>query len=115
MPNVIPIARAHLSEGEECSILLEESLALLPLWSEYAHRTLMVHSQLLEDFSYAVPLEHSNDKWVAFAWPQRIAQQCEDTEALLKQSRGLFQEEVGAKFPVMKKMSSFSLTRAFEA
>ena len=43
-----------------------------------------------------MPLEHSNDKWVAFAWPQRIAQQCEDTEGLLKQSRGLFQEEVWA-------------------
>lgn len=43
-----------------------------------------------------MPLEHSNDKWVAFAWPQRIAQQCEDTEGLLKQSRGLFQEEVSA-------------------
>lgn len=45
-----------------------------------------------------MPLEHSNDKWVAFAWPQRIAQQCEDTEGLLKQSRGLFQEEVRAMF-----------------
>lgn len=52
--------------------------------------------QLLEEFSYPVPLEHSNDKWVAFAWPQRIAQQCEDTEGLLKQSRALFQEEVRA-------------------
>lgn len=38
--------------------------------------------------------EHSNDKWVAFAWPQRIAQQCEDTSGLLKQGRGLFLEEV---------------------
>lgn len=71
----------------------------------------MEPTQLLEEFSYAVPLEHSNDKWVAFAWPQRIAQQCEDTEALLKQSRGLFQEEVGAKLHVMKKVSSFSFTR----
>ncbi|CAN0569729.1 unnamed protein product, partial [Laminaria digitata] len=50
--------------------------------------------QLLEEFHYPVPMEHSNDKWVAFAWPQRIAQQCRDTEGLLKQSRGLFQEEV---------------------
>ena len=42
-------------------------------------------------------MEHSNDKWVAFAWPQRIAQQCRDTEGLLKQSRGLFQEEVSGR------------------
>lgn len=51
-------------------------------------------SQVLEDFGHAVSSEHSNDKWVAFAWPQRIAQQCEDTAGLLKQSRGLFEEEV---------------------
>lgn len=50
--------------------------------------------QLLEDFGHPVSLEHSSDKWVTFAWPQRIAQQCEDTAALLQQSRDFFLEEV---------------------
>lgn len=52
-------------------------------------------AQVLEDFRHGASLEYSNDKWVAFGWPQRIAQQCEVTAGLLKQSRGLFQEEVG--------------------
>lgn len=63
--------------------------------------------QVLEEFGHAVPAEHSNDKWVAFAWPQRIAQQCEDTAGLLKQSRSLFQEEVGEIEPASLKSIHF--------
>ncbi|CAM9230557.1 unnamed protein product, partial [Ectocarpus fasciculatus] len=80
----------EVAQLEEYMKTLDTNLAPL---SE-ALGTMMECNELLEEFSYAVPLEHSNDKWVAFAWPQRIAQQCEDTEALLKQSRGLFQEEM---------------------
>lgn len=54
-----------------------------------------ISKQVLGEFGHRVTTEHSNDKWVAFAWPQRIAQQCEDTAGLLRQSRGLFHEEVG--------------------
>ncbi|CBJ31041.1 dynein heavy chain [Ectocarpus siliculosus] len=80
----------EVAQLEEYMKTLDTNLAPL----SDALGTMMECNELLEEFSYTVPLEHSNDKWVAFAWPQRIAQQCEDTEALLKQSRGLFQEEM---------------------
>ncbi|CAM9286674.1 unnamed protein product, partial [Phaeothamnion confervicola] len=58
---------------------------------------MMACSAMLEDFGCQVPLNQSNQKWLAFGWPQRIQQQCEDTTALLRQSRAHFREEMSSE------------------
>jgi hypothetical protein len=42
-----------------------------------------------------VGLEHSNHKWLAVGWPQRIQQQCQDSSHLAQACRAAFGDEMG--------------------
>eukprot|EP00953_Heterococcus_sp_UTEX-ZZ885_P023100 12722-Heterococcus_DN1.PRE.1 len=58
-------------------------------------------NDLLDDFGYQardtllVGLEHSNHKWLAVGWPQRIQQQCQDSSHLAQACRAAFGDEMG--------------------
>jgi hypothetical protein len=49
----------------------------------------------LHAHTHQVGLEHSNHKWLAVGWPQRIQQQCQDSSHLAQACRAAFGDEMG--------------------